>query len=197
MSTHLQQLHAAAYRGDADAVHTLLDHLEAVYGRNSGINFPLWGNTTIQYAAASGNIETVRLLLEHGATNINTAFWTAVQGDHVDLVQFLLDGYVSLDDAKLNPEHRTLLESAAEYGCPKLVAFALERDGLMLPEEELSSALFYAVCQENVEAVRILIEPVQQRVTGWRELFDVLATCSEIDTDAGAVSLLQGILMAS
>jgi ankyrin repeat protein len=89
----------AAYKGNKSAV-------EALLGKGAEVNRPGW--TPLHYAAASGNLDILRLLLDKSAypdaesPNKTTPIMMAARGGHILAVKTLLE---SGADASLKNEH--------------------------------------------------------------------------------------------
>jgi ankyrin repeat protein len=109
----------AAWRGDADAVTSLLNGGMDVNSKAAG------GITALMFAAWSGRLATVQALLARGA-EINTQtvagstplMFAAATG-HTAIVQVLLDGGATVSTAARNG--RTAMMDAASTGHPDIV----------------------------------------------------------------------------
>lgn len=141
------ELWAAARKGDAAAVKTLLE-------RGADVNAKFrYGATALSYAADKGHVEVVKLLIERGAdVNVKDTFyksppiiWAALKG-HAPIVQALLDkGAEGIDD---------VLEIAAGEGKVEVVRVVLAKGGAK--PETLSAALAGAMKGNHVEIVEML-----------------------------------------
>jgi ankyrin repeat protein len=126
-------LHAAAKRGDVDAMVRLLDD-GAEIDKTEVDRVDKWGNTPLFVACEGGHVDAARLLLDKGAEVDRASTWRKMEGvtslmvatfgNHVDLMRVLL-------------ERGANLELATEYG---------------------STALLVACACGRVDAARLLLE---------------------------------------
>lgn len=54
-------------------------------------------NQALNYAANNGNLDVVKLLIDHGATSIDRAFIEAAQYDNLDVVKYLMPRGITYD----------------------------------------------------------------------------------------------------
>ncbi len=117
-------LHMALNQGHAEVLRLLLEHWMWEYGADSRGPY---GMSTLMYAAAAGDLEMARLLLENGVpinaqTNVGTtALMFAVAEGHVEMVRFLVEN--GADVHIQNGHNYTALSLAEERGHQEVVDF--------------------------------------------------------------------------
>lgn len=142
------QFWEAVRRGDAPAVTALLDK-----GADVNAKFR-YGTTALFKAAERGNLEIVKILLARGAdVTVKDTFYGAtamswaLDGDHVEVVNALLDKQPSSVDE--------VLITGVDGGKPELVKIALAKGGSK--KETLTAALFMAARdKDKTEIVELL-----------------------------------------
>ena len=139
--------------------------------------------TTLLLAAATGHIEYVKLLLDHGAINANvtdsngqTALFAAAGNGHVEVVQILLD--CGADVNLTDNSGQTALFNAAKWGHVAVVRLLLDRGAdVNLTDNRGRIALFDAARRGCVGVVRVLLDrgALVNLTDGWGQtaLFDV------------------------
>jgi len=138
---------AAARKGDAEAVKTLLAKGVDVNSKTE------YGATALSYASDKGHTAVVKLLLENGAdANARDTFygatpitWAAMKG-HAEIVRLLLDKGAGGKD-------QTLM-MGVQSEKPDLVRVVLEKGGVL--QETLDLALARAVKSNNAEIAEML-----------------------------------------
>ncbi len=142
-----EQLFAAARKGDAAAVKTLLDKGVAVNAKAR------YDRTALSFAAHRGHLEVVRLLLDRGADpNIKDTFYgssalaLAASERHLPVVQALID--------KGAAGGEELLMNGVAGGRAELVKTVLDKGGVSA--ETLSAALVIATRSKRDEIVEML-----------------------------------------
>ena len=117
-------LHLAIDQGHTEVVRFLLEHWMWEYGADSRGDH---GMSTLMYAAAAGDIEMARLMLENGApvndqTDVGTtALMFAAAEGHVEMVRFLVEN--GADIHIQNGHNYTALSLAEERGHQEVVDF--------------------------------------------------------------------------
>ena len=117
-------LHLAIDQGHTEVVRFLLEHWMWEYGADSRGDH---GMSTLMYAAAAGDIEMARLMLENGApangqTDVGTtALMFAAAEGHVEMVRFLVEN--GADIHSQNGYNYTALSLAEERGHQEVVDF--------------------------------------------------------------------------
>ena len=117
-------LHLAINQGHAEVLRLLLEHWMWEYGADSRGHY---GMSTLMYAAAAGDLEMARLLLENGVpvngqTDVGTtALMFAAAFGHVEIVRFLVES--GADIHILNGYNYTALSLAEERGHQEVVDF--------------------------------------------------------------------------
>jgi len=91
----------------------------------------LWGSPAVSWAARHGDMEMVKLLVEHGvrldlsSPNINVPLCAAIIGGHEDIVQYLL-----VKGAKINVGRKvgatTPLQAAVERNQPQIAQYLIQ-----------------------------------------------------------------------
>ena len=117
-------LHMAINQGHVEVLRLLLEHWMWEYGADSRGHY---GMSTLMYAAAAGDLEMARLLLENGVP-INaqedvgtTALMYAAAEGHVEMVRFLVEN--GADIHVQNGRNYTALSIAEERGHQEVVDF--------------------------------------------------------------------------
>ncbi|KAL3451783.1 ankyrin repeat-containing domain protein [Aspergillus insuetus] len=150
----------AARYGHADIVRRLL----LLAGRVDLEAWDAWsGRTALAEAAASGQAELAKLLLEKGANvktkdrNLCSPLLLAVENGHDEVVKMLLS-----HGAPVNTRHKhyqTPLSSAAERGRLKCVELLLEHGAMVDAQDEYGrTELFHAAENRRVMVVERLLE---------------------------------------
>jgi ankyrin repeat protein len=137
------QFFEAVRKGDSASVTALLDK-----GADVNAKFR-YGMTALFKASERGHLEVVKILLAHGAdVKVKDTFYGAtamtwaLQNDHIDVVNALLDkDPSSVDD---------VLMTGASDGKPELIKIALARGGLS--KELLTRALAIAMSDKDTAA---------------------------------------------
>ena len=117
-------LHMAINQGHAEVLRLLLEHWMWEYGADSRGPH---GMSTLMYAAAAGDLEMARLMLENGApvngqTDVGTtALMFAAAEGHVEVVRFLVEN--GADIHIQNGYNYTALSLAEERGHQEVVDF--------------------------------------------------------------------------
>ncbi|MGH9658838.1 MAG: ankyrin repeat domain-containing protein [Bryobacteraceae bacterium] len=141
------QLLAAARRGDAEAVRSLLE-------KGANVNAPsAYSATPLNFAAANGHLAVVRLLLDKGADpGIRDTFYKMLPINramkHPEVVKLLLE--------KGSPGAAMVLSNAVGRGDVEMVRLALARCDCTA--EALSNALGAAQRAKRTEIAALLIE---------------------------------------
>jgi len=142
-----EDLLAAVRKGDAERVKAVL-----AQGVDVNAKSP-YGATGLFFAADRGNIEIIRILLDHGA-NVNvkdtfygaTALTWATQKERWDVIKLLLGKGATADG---------VLMTAVEKGNAEIVKAVLERKDA-IPAEALSGALGAATKNNQTEIADLL-----------------------------------------
>ena len=114
----------AINQGHAEVVRLLLEHWMWEYSADGRDDY---GTTALMYAAAAGDLEMARLLLENGApinaqTDVGTtALMFAAAFGHVEVVRFLVEN--GADIHIQNGYNYTALSLAEERGHQEVVDF--------------------------------------------------------------------------
>lgn len=115
-------VHAAQQKAHAAMKALLLSPATKVDARNAA------GETALMYAALQGELETVKLLLAHGA-EVNQQGWTALHyaasGGQLSVVQLLLEHHAYIDAA--SPNGTTPLMMAARQQRPTVARYLVEQ----------------------------------------------------------------------
>ncbi|GFP93752.1 potassium channel akt1 [Phtheirospermum japonicum] len=115
----------------------------------------------LHLASAKGYLECVLLLLDHGAnpngkdSEGNVPLWDAIVGKHEAVIKVLIDNGATLSSGDVGQyacfaaeeKDIELLKQITEYG-----------GDVTLPNASGTTALHTAICKDNVEAVKFLIE---------------------------------------
>ncbi|KAL2800550.1 ankyrin repeat-containing domain protein [Aspergillus keveii] len=173
--------------GHADIVKRLL----LLAGRVDLEAWDTWsGRTALAEAAASGQAEIAKLLLEKGANvktrdrNLCSPLMLAVENGHDEVVKMLLS-----HGAPVNTRHKhyqTPLSSAAERGRLKCVELLLEHGAMVDSQDEYGrTELFHAVENRRAMAVERLLErgadPNKRAIcmNGWTPLHQAACNLDE------------------
>jgi ankyrin repeat protein len=144
-----EDLLAAVRKGDAGRVKALL-----AQGADANAKSP-YGATGLFFAADRGNIEIIKILLDHGA-NVNvkdtfygaTALSWATQKERWDVIKLLLGNGATAGADEV-------LMTAVEKGNAEIVKAVLERKDA-IPAETLSGALGAAIKSNQTEIADLL-----------------------------------------
>eukprot|EP00742_Colponemidia_sp_Colp-10_P010091 GILJ01011056.1.p1 GENE.GILJ01011056.1~~GILJ01011056.1.p1 ORF type:complete len:297 (+),score=43.57 GILJ01011056.1:72-893(+) len=149
----------AAYEGDSNLIRR--------YFQNATIDVEdAYGNTALHWAAKSGNVSTIQLLLELGAS-VNSRnkergsaplHW-ATTASHIDAVELLLDAKADVNIKNFNEE--TPLHWAAFWNQSAIVKTLLQRPNVQVnipSKEERHTPLHNAVLQLNHQIAAELIQ---------------------------------------
>ena len=158
-------LQAAAWRGNIEIVHVLLN-------ADADVNAPPstnGGRTALQAAAENENIELVQVLLGASA-DVNaspsnhygrTALQAAAETGNIELVQMLLDAGANVNAPPSELNGRTALQAAAHTGSIELVQMLLGAGAdVNTPPSEADgrTALQAAAENGNIELVQMLLD---------------------------------------
>jgi ankyrin repeat protein len=105
-------------------------------------------NKALYYTAANNdNLETIKYLIEKGATDLSTALYNATENNNLEIVKYLVEkGATELNNALSNAAYNNNLE---------IVKYLVEEKGAT----NLNNALYYAAANNNsLEVVKYLIE---------------------------------------
>ena len=163
MSTHTQSIFAAIDRKDTSALQTILeDDSGLVHARHANPDLYHW--TTLQYAAAKGNLPACRLLVEHGAevyTNPANTYPPVLQAKwmkHQEVVDYFLKEIPEKADGtnKLG----ITLNLAAREGWIDLVRKHLEADPLSVHQRGWigDTCLHWPSHNNYVEILELLLD---------------------------------------
>jgi hypothetical protein len=119
----------------------------------------------LMLSALGGYLETVKLLVEHGA-DVNKPGWAplhyAATRGHLDVMRLLLDQAAYIDAA--SPNGTTPLMMAAYYGTPSAVKLLLEAGAdPMLKNEKDMTAIDFAQRANRADSVEIIAAFVRAR----------------------------------
>lgn len=161
-----------------DAVITSDDYpelIESLLARGAPIDGTIDDRTALMEAAYRGHEETVRLLLDKGATVIigdKNAFVMAAEAGHVEIVRMFLNKDPQLINTKGGPRKDTALIRAAYHGKEKVVRLLVER-GAAIDETDLTgaTALNRAKREGFSNIVKLLTDAplIQQRIAESRQ----------------------------
>ncbi|MBN2081963.1 ankyrin repeat domain-containing protein [bacterium] len=149
----------AAIAGDTAAVQLFLDAGMFVDTRSLG------GQSALMGAAATGQRETARLLIEHGAdlelrearSSELTPLLYAVMNDQADMVAYLLEQ--GADPDAFNSHLETPLFIAATRQSEQIVRLLMEHGAsVKLANIRHTTPLIYAAGYPNLEIVKLLVE---------------------------------------
>ncbi|CAN1787320.1 Potassium channel AKT1 [Linum perenne] len=165
----------AALRGDDLLMHQLLKRgLDPNESDNNG-------RAALHIAAAQGSENCVLLLLDYGADpNIkdldgNIPLWEAMKAGHAGVVKLLVDNGAKLQSGEIG---HFACSAAEENNLNLLKEIARYGEDVTLPKNNGSTALHVAVCEDNAEIVRYLLDKgadiEKPDANGWtpRELAD-------------------------
>eukprot|EP00743_Colponemidia_sp_Colp-15_P007748 GILK01008390.1.p1 GENE.GILK01008390.1~~GILK01008390.1.p1 ORF type:complete len:271 (+),score=38.46 GILK01008390.1:67-879(+) len=149
----------AAYQGDSNLIRR--------YFQNATIDVEdAYGNTALHWAAKSGNVSTIQLLLELGASansrnkerGSSPLHW-ATTASHLGAVELLLDAKADVNIKNFNDE--TPLHWAAFWNQSAIVKTLLQRPNVKVnipSKEERHTPLHNAVLQLNYQIADELIQ---------------------------------------
>jgi len=143
-----EDLLAAVRKGDAVRVKALLDQGAAVDSKSP------YGSTGLFFASVRGNLEIVKILLDHGAdVNVKNTFYGATalgwatEKQRVEFIQLLL--------SKRAHGVNDVLSSGVEKGNIEMVSLAI-RSKTDLTAENLTEALDQAIKKNRKEIAELL-----------------------------------------
>ena len=147
-------------QGQAEIVRLLLEHWMWEYSADGRDDY---GRTALMFAAAAGDIEMARLLLENGApinhqTDIGTTalMYAAAEG-HVEIARLLLENR-ALINRQTNAGITALMYAVVE-GHVEMARLLLENGAPVNDQIDTSiTALMYAAAEGHVEMARLLLE---------------------------------------
>lgn len=125
-----------------------------------------YGLTALSYACRAGYGETVKLLLDLGASvnirglNGTTALFEAIWGGHTDLVELLLTkAELNINTVYASHTQRTVLMIAAQDGAEEVVRCLLQRVDLDINKSDISrsTALILAAANGHTSVVSLLL----------------------------------------
>jgi ankyrin repeat protein len=189
------KLHHAAMRGDAQETRKLLEA-----GADPNVRQGPHKGAPLQYAAAGGRLEVVRILLKQGAVvdaadaDARTPLMWAAQNGQTDVVTTLLDAGADLAASAENG--RNSLQYAAEKGHADVVRVLLDRwvkqGG---PDEKAGALLIAAVQSGQTDMVKMLVDAgvdlTARAKNGWTPLHYAV---SAKDSDTAQLLLDHGVL---
>jgi len=123
------------------------------------------GLTALMYACQVGYVETVKLLLDLGASvnvrsvNGTTALFEAVSGGHTDSVELLLKKDLDINAVYAGHTQRTVLMIAARNGAEEVVRCLLQRVDMDINKADASgsTALILAAAEGHVSVVETMV----------------------------------------
>ncbi len=124
------------------------------------------GLTALMYACQVGYVETVKLLLDLGASvnvrsvNGTTALFEAVSGGHTDSVELLLKKDLDINAVYAGHTQRTVLMIAARNGAEEVVRCLLQRVDMDINAVDASgsTALVLAAAEGHTSVVSLLLD---------------------------------------
>jgi ankyrin repeat protein len=156
-------IHRAASGGDAAALARLLaDRPDRIDAKDS------MGLRPLQYAASWGQIETGKVLLEHGVDPNGGDGWTplqyAVGKGYREMVELLLDGGADVN-AKCPWDDSTALHTAVIHKQVPIVRLLIDRGASVDAETKSGwNACHFAAGEGDIESLQILVD----HGTDWR-----------------------------
>ncbi|XP_046848679.1 transient receptor potential cation channel subfamily A member 1-like isoform X2 [Xenia sp. Carnegie-2017] len=121
------------------------------------------GYTPIHDAAYNGLLESVRILLEHGAnpnvfsTSYRTPLYCAVLSQNSDVVELILVHKPALIN-KVDDTWQTPLHTAAKTNSSEVVKCLLNNGAIMLTDKDKSTPLHIAAQHGQLDIVKLLVE---------------------------------------
>ncbi len=150
-------LNVASREGDAQRVSKLIAAGEDIDASDS-----IYGLTPLHEAASSGSVESVRILLDAGATvdsltnRGQTPLHAAAFHGHLDIVEELIDAGADAD--KVDHNRDTPLFKAADSGNADLVKFLIDAGASVNGvHEDGRTPLFAAAWNNHVDAAGVLL----------------------------------------
>ncbi|KAJ3335508.1 hypothetical protein HDU93_005325 [Gonapodya sp. JEL0774] len=154
-SDTITPLRAAIKAGNPAVVQCLL-HLGANVDISSSDNGEVY--TALMEACSTGHLETVKMLLEHGADihfHDDGPLWMASRCGNVETVRLLLSKGANLEPRECNVEGCSALCEAAEFGRSEVVLELLSHGADIHVFEDYP--LLVATVSDNLDAVRLLL----------------------------------------
>ncbi len=170
----------------AGVVHLLLEHWMWEHGADSRDDY---GQTILMFAAAAGDLEMARLLLENGAPvneqtddGITALVYAVVEG-HVEVASLLLENGAPVNEQ--TDDGITVLMHAVVEGHVEMARLLLE-NGAPVNEQtdDGVTVLMHAVVEGHVEMARLLLEngaPVNEQTDNGRTALIYAATEGHVE----------------
>ena len=176
----------AIKQGHAEVVRLLLEHWMWEYSADGRDDY---GRTALMYAAAAGDLEMARLLLENGAPikaqtdNGITALMFAAAEGHVEMARLLLENGAPIKAQTDNGI--TALMYAAAAGDLEMARLLLENGDPGNAQIDIGiTALMFAAVEGHVEMARFLVEngaPIKTQTDSGRTALMYAAAAGHIE----------------
>jgi ankyrin repeat protein len=183
-------IHYAGHRGDLFLVKKLLEGGVDLHARDHNY----WGKSALHCAVEGGNVEIIRLLVEHGLDILEKDFWganafhRAVAHDQVAVVETFIA--LGVDFLLKDKQGMTMMHRAAYYNSAEVIQFFLTKGLFQVDDITLYSAAKAASERVLRLLVKHGVDVNSADEEGWTALHLVVKSDSRFENRVACVQLL-------